>query len=113
MGEFTSGPWHVEGLEVLHEQPARHRWEHESIAEVAEHYDEHRQHSAETVAQAIANAQLMAAAPDLYAALKAVEFTYDIVYDFLECPWCQGPRNGKHKDDCQRQAAIAKAEGNA
>jgi len=63
----TPGPWHVEGFEVLHEQPPRHRWEHESIAEVAEHYDQHRQHSAETAAQAVANAELIARAPTLLA----------------------------------------------
>lgn len=61
-----------------------------------------------------ANARLIAAAPDLLAALEAVEWiavpagygSFD-----LECPWCDMRKSSGHTDDCQRQTAIAKARG--
>jgi hypothetical protein len=57
-----------------------------------------------------ANAHLIAAAPDLLAALEAVEW---VPMEYREsCPWCHAdPGSGGHAPDCQRQAAIAKAKG--
>ena len=50
-----------------------------------------------------ANARLWAAAPDLLAALKAVEWVDG------RCPWCH--TDWDHTPDCPRQAALATAEG--
>jgi hypothetical protein len=60
--------------------------------------------------EADANAKLAAAAPDLLAALEAVEW---VPMEYREsCPWCHAdPGSGGHAPDCQRQAAIAKAKG--
>lgn len=60
-------------------------------------------------------ARLIAAAPDLLAALKAVEFG---AYGYRRCPacagWSVGP-NGEtdhsHTTDCPVALALAKAEG--
>ena len=49
-----------------------------------------------------ANARLIGASPDLLAALKAVEHTNGY------CPWCYATAP-KHKPDCPRQLAIARA----
>jgi hypothetical protein len=64
-------------------------------------------------------ANLLAAAPDLLAALKRVEWSYfsAATLDFL-CPTCCGPRprcstdsDRGHRSNCTLAAAIAKAEG--
>lgn len=59
----------------------------------------------------LANARLMAAAPLMLEALRAVEWVGD-----AECPWCgawyvPGSLGPHHKPNCQRQAALAAAEG--
>ena len=68
-----------------------------------------------------ANARLFAAAPEtkaqrdeLLAALEAVEWVGRGENQY--CPWCNQQHSGAryyrdHYDDCQRQAAIAKAQG--
>ena len=59
------------------------------------------------------DARLMAAAPDLLAALEAVEWVTDEddpkrVY----CPWCGNYRKPYgHSPECEREIAIAKAKG--
>jgi hypothetical protein len=62
-----------------------------------------------------ANEYLIAAAPDLLAALQEVEWVrrvsacgYDVGY---QCPWCKASQVNGHTDDCKRQAAITKAMG--
>lgn len=65
------------------------------------------------------NARLIAAAPELLAALKAVTEHMDRAggdaYAMPECPWCKaGPDGDHHGSDCElvaARAAIAKAEG--
>jgi hypothetical protein len=59
-----------------------------------------------------ANGHLISAAPDLLAALKAVEFVTQFNDDdqsWRECPMCR--QEDTHNDDCDLRAAIAKAEG--
>ena len=64
--------------------------------------------SADTVA--VGAKPLFAALPDLLAALEAVEWDSDEEHDY--CPWCLGwCGDSGHTDDCQRQAALAKAKG--
>ena len=60
-----------------------------------------------------ANAALIAAAPELYEALKAVEW---VVVDFdgvgcLFCPFCYAVEGSKHAKDCELSNALAKARG--
>lgn len=66
----------------------------------------------------IANARLIAAAPELLAALKAVTQDMDQAggdgYGMPECPWCKCEPNHEHAADCDllaARAAIAHAEG--
>lgn len=57
-----------------------------------------------------ANAALIAAAPDLLAALKAVEWIW--VNENWMCPWCQGYRDyDGHTRICPRQRALERARG--
>lgn len=53
------------------------------------------------------NGHLLAAAPDLYAALKAVEFVG--MGGYTACPACMG--DGYHGENCQLALALKKAEG--
>ena len=53
-----------------------------------------------------ANARLIAAAPDLVAALEAVEWHPHTLY----CPWCGMGKEDGHADDCQRQQALAQVK---
>ena len=57
------------------------------------------------------NALLWAAAPDLLAALRAVEWVGTGWGQEYECPWCNGRRDEGHAQDCLRQAATKKARG--
>jgi hypothetical protein len=59
-----------------------------------------------------ANAALIAAAPDLLEALKAVEWSGSDGSTRLFCPDCEQHADGeRHADDCVVGRAIAKAEG--
>ena len=61
-----------------------------------------------------ANARLIAASPDLLAALEAVEWILvpgGWGSAEFECPWCERCKASGHAPDCPRQAAIAKAAG--
>lgn len=60
--------------------------------------------------EGMADAHLIAAAPDLLAALKAVEWVDDSDWGPI-CPWCGVEQPGPHVGDCQGHAAIAKATG--
>ena len=62
-----------------------------------------------------ANVHLIAAAPDLLAALEAVEWVPTSDPNWVRCEWCgivrfKPEQSLTHKPDCQRQAAIAKAK---
>jgi hypothetical protein len=59
----------------------------------------------------LANARLMAAAPLMLEALRAVEWIRDSYAKVDVCPWCMGTRLRGHRPDCHRQAALAAAEG--
>jgi hypothetical protein len=58
-------------------------------------------------AEAEANARLIAAAPDMLRALRAVEF----VGPRFKCGECGGQPSTGHTTGCRVAAAIAKAEG--
>lgn len=60
--------------------------------------------------EALANATLFAAAADMLAALKAIEWSGRNVADMDTCPDCMTPRYRKHTRDCALASAIAKAE---
>ena len=57
-----------------------------------------------------ANARLIAAAPEMYEALAAMEWSKYIGVDEF-CPCCGGSRAGGHINDCLLAAALAAAEG--
>ena len=62
-----------------------------------------------------ANAHLIAAAPDLLAALEEVEYGQIVITreygSMRECPICQNSEGYGHGKDCLISAAIAKARG--
>ena len=59
----------------------------------------------------ICNARLIAAAPELLAALEKCEWVPDAGYP--RCPACkEWRRTGVHTDDCHLAAALAKAKEN-
>ena len=61
-----------------------------------------------------ADAVLWAAAPELYAALKAVEWIQDGesgTGEFSVCAWCGNWKADGHTKDCQREKVLNKAEG--
>jgi hypothetical protein len=60
------------------------------------------------------DAVLWASAPDMYAALKAVEWKevyISINEAYNECPCCGNNQVNGHKPDCQLASALKKAEG--
>lgn len=60
------------------------------------------------------DAHLIAAAPDLYEALKAMEWKGgENEYRIKTCPCCKMPKLNfpEHKADCQLNAALKKARG--
>ena len=95
--QHIPGPWHV----------ARAIFEEET-KEVAYILDGVSQADAPT-------ARLIAAAPDLLAALEAVEWAADVALEHggtaLGCPWCDQPREDGHYPACQLSAALKKARG--
>lgn len=56
-----------------------------------------------------ANARLIAAAPEMMAVLKSVEWVPSD--DGLECPLCWCKKGSGHQDDCPLSSVLAKAEG--
>ena len=58
-----------------------------------------------------ADAVLWAAAPELYAALKAVEWIQEIPDIEPTCPSCFNVKKSGHDKNCQLAAALRKAEG--
>lgn len=61
-----------------------------------------------------ANANLVAAAPELLAALEEVEWVDTGITgeDFwMQCPWCLKFKTTGHAEDCPRQLALGKARG--
>jgi hypothetical protein len=97
MSQHTPGPWQVdaEDSDLFHQDEARFWINADGLQHIG-YVDGPR------TAERIANARLIAAAPDLLAALKAIEFQV---------------RQGKvfERDACitQARAAIAKAIGGA
>lgn len=60
------------------------------------------------------DALVMAASKNSLAALEAVEWVsppWPAVEHEPFCPWCGNYKSADHRDDCSRQAAIAKARG--
>lgn len=57
-----------------------------------------------------ADAPLVAAAPDLYRELKAVEWVQPDQYNEPACPSCSGWEAEGHLPDCTLAAALRKAE---
>jgi hypothetical protein len=99
----TPGPWTVyDDFYIKVDRPGYIGGSHAEVkscdAVPPQNRDEHK-----------ANARLMAAAPDLLAALKAVECITQGGFDF--CPCCEYVQGAGHRVDCQLAAALAKAEG--
>ena len=57
----------------------------------------------------MANAQGIAAAPELLDTLRKVEWTYD-AHGIDFCPWCGGEKRHGHAAGCQLAAVLAKAD---
>ena len=62
-----------------------------------------------------ADAELMADAPGLLAALEAVEWVFidesSSGKSLHLCPWCKRWKHNGHAQNCQRQTALRKAVG--
>jgi len=114
MSKPTPGPWKIshggfgtdDGFSI-----ASNSIEAKNVKQVAECWpcaivnDDHRRELA-------ANARLIAAAPQLLAALKAVEWEgWAPREDDYCCPSCRNPKYTKHHPNCQLHAAIRAAEG--
>ena len=107
---FSPGPWDAANTFSTHNHPTRY-WEtsvesHSGIvAKACGYYD----------SESKANAKLIAAAPDLYAALKLwIESDFLRSFDSTLCVGCGKPKDGQCDADCSMQIgrlAIAKAEG--
>ena len=115
----TPGPWMREGLLVyaLHHygwEKGAPRMVNRFSARVDAYVFQGGSHE-----EADANAHLIAAAPELLEALKAVTEHMDRAggdaHGMPECPWCgSGPYGDDHAGDCElmkAREAIAKAEG--
>lgn len=120
MSAHTPGPWNLE-LDAMDEGdigvfgtgmvPI-------AIVDVRDFPDDDMSPPRET---ALANGHLMAAAPDLLAVLRAIEWSgNDAVEGWPCCPSCGAPSlnvdvgedpGGDHAERCDLAAAIAKAEG--
>jgi hypothetical protein len=92
---FSNGLWHILPANDTERIP---------ICSV-DHADDH---DPPTRTQAEYDARLIAAAPDLYQVIKAVEWV-DI--DGPRCPSCFSSNEFGHSKDCELASAIAKAEG--
>jgi hypothetical protein len=107
----TPGPWvvHADGVLVLGAGPKR-----QAIVDCETSASPNLPQ-----AERKANARLIAAAPELLAALKSLEADMDRAggdaCGMPECPWCKaGPSGDEHRGDCEllaARAAIAKAGG--
>ena len=65
-----------------------------------------------TIGEAHANAHLIAAAPELLAALERVEWIPEGGSEGrLMCAWCYEHKQAGHTSDCQRQSVLAAAKG--
>ncbi len=108
--EHTPGPWIVSRI-----------WQKLGVAGAA--HDVGLPHGHEGIAKVwavresgdgLANAHLVAAAPEMLAALKSLEWAGYHEDHYPLCPSCGNrklARNPKHKEDCILANAIAKAEG--
>ena len=59
--------------------------------------------------ETIRNMYLMSAAPEMYEALKEVEWAPSEFDGELYCPWCGDMKRMGHSDNCLRQMALKKA----
>ncbi len=57
------------------------------------------------------DANLTIAAPEMYEALKEVEWKTSETGEAMYCLWCKQPPIAGHDDDCIRQVALKKAGG--
>lgn len=100
MSNHTPGPWTVKASRYVQRQAivAGASCGHDLIAEVMGSNGENE-----------ANARLIAAAPDLLAALKGVEWVIGAGPRF--CADCGRDRAAGHAEECRLNAALAKAAG--
>ncbi len=108
MTQHTPGPWQESGSRwILRQNP-----DEKPIAEVL-YPGETINH--ESVKEGQANANLIAAAPDLLDTLERVEWISEWAnieyHGKRSCPWCHRLEDMGHAADCLRQLAVAKAKG--
>ena len=113
MGEIkhTPGPWLVQHYLVLTETGTliadSNLTGPISIFNLSPHLG--NQHL--SVDEVLANVRLIAAAPQMYDALEAVEWIENPHGYGGKCPWCWNNPDQGHAADCQRQVALAAARG--
>jgi hypothetical protein len=112
--KFTPGPWRVgedDSLQQNGDLPILREKTHIALT-----YSR-RPLQSESEEETQSNASLIAAAPELYAVLKGVEWSgaryIPVLDDWVDaCPRCNEKRStGKHKASCNLNAALAKARG--
>lgn len=99
---FTPGPWFV-----VEDDREGYEWNRHIC------WDQNGEHRIAFMASDAGtepNAHLIAAAPDLYEALKLIEFgDYDEISDLHSCGLCGGSERGGHTANCKIRAALLKA----
>jgi len=120
----TPGPWEVDRTSDRLSGPIRFRrivsWEHDAsgfgctICHVKGRWNmKYGEESGDEISpMQESDARLIAAAPELLAALQEVEWYYDSMGG-MECPWCLESKEHGHASDCPRRLAIAKATNDA
>jgi hypothetical protein len=102
MSGFTPGPWEISESAYVCRQAIVARTPEGDLDPIAEVMGSGK-------GQNLANARLIAAAPDLIAALKSVEWVMGAGPRF--CADCGRDRSVGHYKGCRLAAALAKAEG--
>lgn len=108
MSEHTPGPWtvwpHLVGDGYHHVGPTGG-----SLVALLPHIEWGQ--PGRPIDEQEANACLIAAAPDLLAALMAVEWAGRAGSNVAMCPLCRGLEDWTHESDCLIGKAIKKVEG--
>ncbi len=102
MEKFTPGPWKIEPGREITAQSTRYEGEEILVAKVSWR---------PTQAEMRANATLISASPNMYAALKLAEWGGHADDEEHYCPVCFNKKRCGHARGCELALSIAKAEG--
>ena len=102
--KWTKGPWSAEGPDAFGDYNVCPPHEEAVVAAVVS--------NVRPLQEVAYNATLIAAAPDLFEALRRSEWgCYDRDVDLRSCPVCAGSERTGHVEFCGLKNALAKAQG--